>query len=265
MFKCTCGYPTCKEEYKTEEARERHLRGVLAAETKKELAKSDGDKPITSKTKSGKGHENWSEVAKRAARTRKRNNISKKLFGKKYKELSLDDKQKVDTELQDESTPEPMTQEESPRQKAPEKSLMSGKLATEATKLRILQIDNKNEAPRTQFVEFTGPKGGESNGIVDLLAIKKNHDQEKTKNIGCNVNDLLDIIHIQVKGGDSSSPTPDDKRRMKIVSKYYQCRETLLSEWNPARYSEVKFSRLNPQNEWERVDGETIFGKKRIK
>jgi len=265
MFKCTCGYPTCKEEYKTEEARERHQRGVLAAETKKELAKSDGDKPITSKTKFGKGHENWSEVAKRAARTRKRNNISKKLFCKKYKELSLDDKQKVDTELQDEITPEPMTQEESSRQIATKKSFMSGKLATQATKLRILQIDNKNEAPRTQFVEFTGPKGGESNGIVDLLAIKKNHDQEKTKNIGCNVNDLLDIIHIQVKGGDSSIPTPDDKRRMKIVSKYYQCRETLLSEWNPAKYSEVKFSRLNPQNEWERVDEKTIFGKKRIK
>ena len=139
MFRCTCGYPTCKEEYKTEEARERHLRGVLAAETKKERAKEVDDKPITSKTKSGKGHENWSEVAKRAARTRKRNNISKKLFGKKYKELSLDDKQKVDTELQDEITPEPITKdEESPRKIAPVKSFMSQFLSTEATKLRTL-------------------------------------------------------------------------------------------------------------------------------
>ena len=128
MFKCTCGYPTCKEEYTTEEARERHLRGVLAAETKKELAKSDGDKPITSKTKSGKGHENWSEVAKRAARTRKRNNISKKLFGKKYKELSLADKQKVDTGFQDQITPEPITKdEESARKIAPKKAFMSAK------------------------------------------------------------------------------------------------------------------------------------------
>ena len=262
MFKCTCGYPTCKEEYTTEEARERHLRGVFAAETKKENAKPDGEKPITSKTKSGKGHENWSEVAKRAAKTRKRNNISKKLFGKKYKELSLDDKQKVDTELQDEITPEPITKdEESARKIAPKKAFMSGRLATEATKLRILQIDNKNGVRRTRFVEFVGAKGGESNGIVDLLAVKKNHDQEKTKNMGCNVNDLLDIIHIQVKGGDSPPPTPDDKRRMKIVSKYYKCRETLLSEWNPARYSVVKFSRLNPQNEWDIVDERTIFGK----
>ena len=273
MFKCTCGYPTCKEEYKTELARNRHQAGVLAAKTKqreKAIAKAQAkkglltesfrDKPITSKTKSGKGHENWSEVAKRAARTRKRNNISKKLFGKKYKELSLDDKQKVDTELQDEITPEPMTQEESPRQIAPKKSFMSAKLATEATKLRILQIDNKNEAPRTQFVEFTGPKGGESNGIVDLLAIKKNHDQEKTKNMDCNVNDLLDIIHIQVKGGSAGDPTKAAKKRMLIVSKYYNCRETLLSRWNPAKFNQVIFKRLKNNLEWEKVDAKTIFG-----
>ena len=161
-------------------------------------------------------------------------------------------------------TPEqqPITEdEENPRKVAPEKAHMTGRLAVKATKLRILEIDNKNDAPLSQFVEFEGREGGESNGIVDLLAVKRNRDRKKIKNMDCNVNDLLDIIHIQVKGGDSPPPTPDDKRRMKIVSKYYKCRETLLSEWNPARYNVVKFSRLNPQNEWDRVDERTIFGK----
>ena len=137
---------------------------------------------------------------------------------------------------------------------------MSEILATEATKLRILQIDNKNGVRRTRFVEFVGAKGGESNGIVDLLAIKKNHDQKKTKNIGCNVNDLLDIIHIQVKGGSAGEPTKADKKRMLIVSKYYNCRETLLSRWNPAEFNQVVFKRLKNNLEWEKVDAKTIFG-----
>ena len=62
-------------------------------------------------------------------------------------------------------TPEPEQQpitkdEEKP---APEKAYMTGALAVEATKLRILEIDNKNNAPLSQFVEFQGRPGGESN------------------------------------------------------------------------------------------------------
>jgi len=275
MFKCTCKTHTCKEEYKTELARNRHQAGVLAAKTKqreKAIAKAQAkkgllpesfrDKPITSKTKSGKGHENWSEVAKRAARTRKRNIISKKLFGKKYKELSLDDKQKVDTELQDEITPEPITKDEKRSSGiGPQKAYMSGRLAMAATKLRILEIDDKDGAPKSQFVEFEGEGCGESNGIIDLLSIKKNRNEEENKKHGLDNADLLDIVHIQVKGGSSKDPAPAAIRRMKKVSNYYNCRETLLSRWNPAIFNVVKFYRLNPQNEWDSVDEKTIFGK----
>ena len=137
---------------------------------------------------------------------------------------------------------------------------MTGRLAVQATKLRILEIDNKNDAPLSQFVEFEGREGGESNGIVDLLAVKRNRDHKKTKNMDCNVNDLLDIIHIQVKGGSAGEPTKADKKRMLIVSKYYNCRETLLSRWNPAKFSQVIFKRLKNNLEWEKVDAKTIFG-----
>ena len=160
-------------------------------------------------------------------------------------------------------TPEqqPITEdEENPRKVAPEKAHMTGRLAVKATKLRILEIDNKNDAPLSQFVEFEGREGGESNGIVDLLAVKRNRDHKKTKNMDCNVNDLLDIIHIQVKGGSARDPTKAAKKRMLIVSKYYNCRETLLSRWNPAKFNQVIFKRLKNNLEWEKVDAKTIFG-----
>ncbi len=207
-FGCTCGYHTCKKFYKTERQLQLHQNGVLAAKTKKLLAESARDKPITP-----------------------------------------------------EPEQQPITKdEESPRKIAPEKAYMTGALAVQATKLRILEIDNKNNAPLSQFVEFKGREGGESNGIVDLLVVKRNNDRKKTKNMDCNVNDLLDIIHIQVKGGSAGDPTKADKKRMLIVSKYYNCRETLLSRWNPAKFSQVIFKRLKNNLEWEKVNAKTIFG-----
>ena len=261
MFKCTCKYHTCKKQYKTELARNRHLAGVFAQKTKQLLSQSDVEKPTISKIKSGGDYSNWSEVAKRAGRTRKRNRISKKLFGREYKELRTDQQQKVDAELPNQIIPKPITHDEIKSSKGPQKAYMSGKLAVEATKLRILQIDRKKDAPNSQFVEFRGEGDGESNGVIDLLSIKKNRDEKLNKKHGLDQGDLLDIIHIQVKGGGSNLPTSNDKRRMQIVSKFYHCRETLLSEWNPAKFSEVRFSRLNSQNEWKRIDENTIFGK----
>ena len=137
---------------------------------------------------------------------------------------------------------------------------MSGRLAMAATKLRILEIDDKDGAPKSQFVEFEGEGGGESNGIIDLLSIKKNRNEEENKKHGLDNADLLDIVHIQVKGGNSKNPTSAAIRRMKKVSNYYNCRETLLSRWNPAKFNQVIFKRLKNNLEWEKVDAKTIFG-----
>lgn len=48
------------------------------------------------------------------------------------------------------------------------------------------------------LVEFGGKTGSESRGIVDLVAIRKNHKIHKK---GLKQGDLLDIVLIQVKGG----------------------------------------------------------------
>ena len=257
MIKCTCGYHTCKKFYNTERQLERHQAGVKAAK------KKNSGKTITNKVKSRKdgrfGCTCGYHTCKKFYKTERQleRHQAGVLAAKKKKifaEESARDKP---------ITPEqqPITKdEENPRKVAPEKAYMTGRLAVKATKLRILEIDNKNNAPLSQFVEFKGREGGESNGIVDLLVVKKNRDRKKIKNMDCNVNDLLDIIHIQVKGGSAGDPTKAAKKRMLIVSKYYNCRETLLSRWNPAKFSQVIFKRLKNNLEWEKVDAKTIFG-----
>ena len=257
MVKCTCGYHTCKKFYKTERQLERHQAGVKAAK------KKNSGKTITNKVKSKKGGRfectcgyHTCDGFYKTERQLERHQAGVLAAKKKkiFAEESARDKP---------ITPEqqPITKdEESPRKAAPEKAYMTGRLAVKATKLRILEIDNKNDAPLSQFVEFEGRQGGESNGIVDLLVVKRNRDRKKIKNMDCNVNDLLDIIHIQVKGGSAGDPTKAAKKRMLIVSKYYNCRETLLSRWNPAKFSQVIFKRLKNNLEWEKVDAKTIFG-----
>ena len=133
----------------------------------------------------------------------------------------------------------------------------SKNLAVEATKLQI-EISN-NSTAKYQFVEFSGPRGGDSNGIVDLLAIKKNRNNKENKKHGLSNADLLDMIQIQVIGGGSGPPSNADKKRMKKVAKYHKFKETLLSRWDPRKDFFPVFYRLTDQNTWQIVDAKTIF------
>ena len=258
MVKCTCGYHTCKKFYKTERQLERHQAGVKAAK------KKNSGKTITNKVKSRKdgrfGCTCGYHTCKKFYKTeRQLERHQAGVFAARTKKEQAKE-QARDKPITPEPEQQPITKdEESPRKAAPEKAYMTGRLAVQATKLKILEIDNKNNAPLSQFVEFEGRQGGESNGIVDLLVVKRNRDRKKIKNMDCNVNDLLDIIHIQVKGGSAGDPTKAAKKRMLIVSKYYNCRETLLSRWNPAKFNQVIFKRLKNNLEWEKVDAKTIF------
>jgi hypothetical protein len=60
---------------------------------------------------------------------------------------------------------------------------------------------------RWQLVSFPGPAGRESAGIVDLMAIRKNH---ATPNGAFKRGDLFEIILIQIKGGGARRPKMDD-------------------------------------------------------
>jgi len=77
-------------------------------------------------------------------------------------------------------------------------------------------------------VDFVGPNRCESRGIVDLLAVRKNHAvQSDVLKRG----DILDIVLIQVKGGNARFPTQEDVERLKKVARYHKAKAVVLSEW----------------------------------
>ena len=65
---------------------------------------------------------------------------------------------------------------------------------------------------RWQLVGFPGPGGQESAGIVDMLAIRKNH---KTPKPPFKRGDLFEIILIQIKGGGARRPDKNEIRRLR--------------------------------------------------
>ena len=79
-----------------------------------------------------------------------------------------------------------------------------------------------------QFAEFGGVTGSESAGIVDILAVRKNH---KVHNDEFRRGDLLDIVLIQTKGGTARKPSDSDIKRLIAVKEYHNARAVVLAEW----------------------------------
>ena len=114
-----------------------------------------------------------------------------------------------------------------------------------------------------RLVTFPGPNGGESVGIVDLVAIRKNH---ATPKVGLKRGDLFEIILIQVKGGTSAWPSVDDANRLRRVARHYRAKEILLAEWKKGRQPRIyRMRRILPHNAsarnlWREVDSiATLF------
>ena len=116
----------------------------------------------------------------------------------------------------------------------------------------------KRYSYRWQFVDFLGPAGQESAGVVDILAIRKSGKNPTI--VGLKALDLFDIILIQVKGGSAGMPKADDVRRLKIVQDHYDAREVVLFEWNKKK-DLTRFSVLDESNEWSEKSPAEIFGK----
>jgi len=107
----------------------------------------------------------------------------------------------------------------------PEKAHRTGQSAKRMTKW-LITYTSKGSKP-WQIVSFEGPKGRESRGIVDLLAIRKDHREPKDETL--KAGDLFEIILIQVKGGSSRRPTKDDIKRLKEVAKRYDAKDIILA------------------------------------
>lgn len=82
-----------------------------------------------------------------------------------------------------------------------------------------------------QFMDFLGPKGRESPGIVDILAIRKSGRAPSVK--GLKKLDAFDMQIIQVKGGKANVPTTEGILRLRPVQNRYGADRVVLFEWWP--------------------------------
>jgi hypothetical protein len=106
-----------------------------------------------------------------------------------------------------------------------------------------------------KLVEFGGSAGAESRGIVDILAIRKDHTRDHD---GLKRGDLFEIVLIQTKGGNAPRPTADDVSRLNMLAGLYHAKAVVLAEWK--RGSTLQLYRLEGYR-WMQSKPESIFGR----
>ena len=61
-----------------------------------------------------------------------------------------------------------------------------------------------------------------------------------------------------MKGGSAKFPTPEEKKRLKAVAKYYRAKNVILFEWKKGK--RTQFYVLNRKNEWKEIKTSDLFG-----
>lgn len=117
-----------------------------------------------------------------------------------------------------------------------------------------LVTSSHRRGARWKVVDFGGKTGAESAGIVDLLAIRKDHREGKA---GLKRGDAFEMILIQVKGGAALRPTAEDIVRLSKVGQLYGATTIVLVEWQ--RKDKLAIYRLN-KTRWQAVDPVAVFG-----
>jgi len=120
--------------------------------------------------------------------------------------------------------------------KAQQSAANTARWAVTMTKVRIVRFIAKT---KWQLVTFVGPDGGESVGIVDMMAVRKNHAACAPPG---KRGDTFEIVLIQVKGGSAAFPSTDEIQRLRRVGRTYRAKAILLAQWK--RGSQARFFRL---------------------
>ncbi|MFZ5496805.1 MAG: hypothetical protein ACOZE5_15910 [Verrucomicrobiota bacterium] len=108
-----------------------------------------------------------------------------------------------------------------------------------------------------KFVEFGGPTGSESRGIVDILAVRKDHAREEE---GLKRGDWFEMIFIQTKGGSAPRPKKADVERLSRLARLYHAKAVVLAEWKKGTHLQIY--RLHG-SEWRIATVKQIFGNKK--
>jgi hypothetical protein len=106
---------------------------------------------------------------------------------------------------------------------------------------------------RWHVVNFLGPANCESRGVVDLLAVRKDHG---TQGGAVKKGDLFDLVLIQVKGGTAPLPTRGDIARLRKVATYHRAKAVVLCEWRRRKSLELFILR---RNRWVPVEPSDVF------
>ena len=115
-------------------------------------------------------------------------------------------------------------------QTPPEKAKRTAKWAKTMTKVEITKA--AKGGVQWRVIEFNGPKKIESRGIVDIMAIRKDHTSESEE---YKRGDIFEIILIQAKGGFAKGPTEADRKRLNVVRKKYGAKHVVLASWKKGR------------------------------
>lgn len=134
---------------------------------------------------------------------------------------------------------------------ASEKARETGRWAKIMAKCVIANKSKKSK--KWQIVSFEGPDGEESTGIVDFIAIRKDHKSAKQP---LKRGDLFEIILFQAKGGTAPLPTIEDAIRLTRVGKRYGAKYIVLAEWDKGK--SLTFKCLK-NHKWKNADPREIF------
>jgi hypothetical protein len=153
-----------------------------------------------------------------------------------------------------------MKNEKSPGRKAAEtrRITQNAKKAVTMAKVRIRRAVAESPWPHWHLLTFGGRRGGESTGVVDMIAIRKDHGNPPP---GTKRGDTFQIILIQTKGGSAARPTREDGRRLRKVAQHHGACAILLATWRKG--TAAQFFALLGKNardeEWIEVDDLTVF------
>lgn len=133
-----------------------------------------------------------------------------------------------------------------------EKAHHTAKWARTMTKWLVTY--SRRTGAKWNLVDFGGEAKAEARGIVDLIAIRKDHRHDGPS---LKRGDLFDIVLIQTKGGSAPRPTAADVARLSRVAKYHRAKAVVLAEWR--RAEKLELFRLNGTH-WQAVAPDEIFG-----
>ena len=117
----------------------------------------------------------------------------------------------------------------------------TAKWARTMTKWQITK--SRGTGAKWNVVEFGGKTKSEARGIVDMMAIRKNHRHD---NPDMKRGDIFEIILIQTKGGSALRPKQNDISRLSKVAEHHKAKAVVLSEWR--RRQKLKLFKLNGTN-----------------